>query len=71
MDQTTTPGENRSSGPINNNGLCPSSGETAEYLYNLIASMQKVAANQQMPLLAHLLGLARMEAKRNLDPEPG
>jgi hypothetical protein len=47
------------------------SGETAQYLYNLIASMQKVAANQQLPLLAHLLGLARMEAKRNLDPTPG
>lgn len=48
-----------------------SPGDTAQYLYNLIASMQKVAANQQLPLLAHLLGLARMEAKRNLDLTPG
>lgn len=70
MDRTTTHGEDRPSGAKKKDN-CPSPAETAQYLYNLIASMQKVAANQQMPLLAHLLGLARMEAKRNLDPTPG
>jgi hypothetical protein len=70
MDKTTTHGEDRLAGSMKRES-CPSPGETAQYLYNLIASMQKVAANQQLPLLAHLLGLARMEAKRNLDPTPG
>lgn len=70
MDRTTTHGEDRLSGPMKKDSE-PSTGETAQYLYNLIASIQKVAANQQMPLLAHLLGLARMEAKRNLDPTLG
>lgn len=70
MDPTTTHGEDRPTGPMKKDN-CPSPGETAQYLYNLIASMQKVAANQQLPLLAHLLGLARMEAKRNLDLTPG
>lgn len=70
MDQTTTHGEDRPAGPTKKDS-CVSPGDTAQYLYSLIASMQKVAANQQMPLLAHLLGLARMEAKRNLDPTPG
>jgi hypothetical protein len=70
MDQTTTPGEDRPSGLMKKDNIL-SPGDTAQYLYNLIASIQKVAANQQLPLLAHLLGLARMEAKRNLDLTPG
>jgi hypothetical protein len=70
MDQTTTHGEDRPSGLTKKDNSL-SLGETAQYLYHLIASMQKVATNQQMPLLAHLLGLARTEAKRNLDTPPG
>ena len=41
--------------------------DTAHYLYALISSLQKVAASQRMPLLVHLLDLARLEAKRNCE----
>lgn len=44
---------------------------TARYLYALISSLQKVAASERMPLLVHLLDLARLEAKRNCEDRDG
>ena len=38
--------------------------ETAIYVHDLLGSLQKVVANKDMPMLAHLIGLAKMEAKR-------
>jgi hypothetical protein len=38
--------------------------DTAAYIYSLLDSVQKVAANKDLALLAHLIGLAKTEAKR-------
>jgi hypothetical protein len=38
--------------------------ETAVYVNDLLGSLQKVVANKDMSMLAHLIGLAKMEAKR-------
>ena len=37
--------------------------ETARYTFEMLESLRKLALNQQQSLLAHLLGLAAMEAK--------
>lgn len=47
-------------------GLPPASfspAETALYTRDLLESLRKMALGQGQPLLAHLLGLAAMEAK--------
>ena len=42
--------------------------ETAVYVCDLLDSLQRVCANQDMRLLAHLIGLAKAEAKRCSSP---
>ena len=38
--------------------------EAAAYVHDLLDSLQKIAANEELPMLAHLIGLAKMEAMR-------
>ncbi len=42
----------------------PSSVESAEYAYELIETLRRMAADQGHELLAHLLKLAALEAER-------
>ena len=55
----------RSARPIPDIALSPA--ETARYTRDLIESLRKIAVRQGQSLLAHLLGLAAMEAKALAD----
>ena len=41
-----------------------SQADAAAYIHDLLHSLQKVASNRELPLLVHLLALAKSEAKR-------
>lgn len=47
-----------------------SQNQTAEYIFDILNSIQRIAGNKEMPMLAHLIGLAKLEAQRNCANDP-
>jgi hypothetical protein len=45
----------------------PTPAETARYIRDLIESLRKIALSRDLKLLAHLLGLASIEARTHLE----
>ncbi len=46
----------------------PAKADLAQYAADMLASLSRLAAKNEMTLLAHLTDLARIEALRHLEP---